>query len=80
MSGKGWLALCQGKLISHELDRGVGGGGDNVRRMRATEKRARLSHSQQILAPTFQLLGNLQICSAGHLGKVRLGERRVQAG
>ena len=32
-----------------------------------------VSHSQQILAPTFQLLGNLQICS-GHLGSGRLGK------
>ena len=37
------------------------------------EKRERVSHSQQILAPTFQLLGNLQICS-GHLGSGRLGK------
>ena len=49
------------------------GGGDSVRHMRVTEKQARVSHSQQILAPTFQLLGNLQICS-GHLGSGRLGK------
>ena len=49
------------------------GGGDTVRHMRAAEKRAGPSHSQQILAPTFQLLGNLQICS-GHLGNGRLGK------
>ena len=45
-----------------------------MRRVRATEKPA-VSHSQ-----TFQLPGNLQICSAGHLGNVKLGERRLQAG
>ena len=48
-----------------------------MRRMRATEKQ---SHSRQILAPTFQLLGNLQICSQLRGGKkcYRVGERRLQ--
>lgn len=63
------------KMIA-AVDRGSGGG-DNVRRMRATEKQ---SHSRQILAPTFQLLGNLQICSQLRRGKkcYRVGERRLQ--
>ena len=53
-----------------------GGGGDNVRHMRATEKEAGVSHSRQILAPTFPLLGNLQNCSV-HSGN---GERRLHEG
>ena len=54
------VRACQRKLIHKELDRG--GGGNDVRRMHATEKLA-VSHSQQSLARTFQPLGNLQICS-----------------
>ena len=47
-----------------------------MRHMRATEKEAGVSHSRQILAPTFPLLGNLQICSV-HSGN---GERRLHEG